>query len=114
MGARVFHVDFDSTDATATYLHLPSILEILYSQLGIQRLTVEGGVAILESFIISGLFDKVLIIISPSFGAGYALFQKRRVELARLPKLVDVRYEVLGRNLIMMAEPEIIFEAPQL
>lgn len=101
MGVKVFFCPLHDDG----FLELEEVLERLYLDLGIRRLSVEGGVSVLESFIASGLFDKILIIISPSFGAGHALFQDRTLK-KRLPRLVDVRYEVIGNNLIVMAEPD--------
>lgn len=73
MGAKVFCVRLHEDG----FLELEDVLEKLYTDLGVRRLSVEGGVSVLESFIASRLFDKILIIISPSFGAGHALFQGR-------------------------------------
>lgn len=103
-GLTIFHVDFDEDEG---HLDLPAVLRVLHDEMdGIRKVLVEGGVRVLESFIRKGLFDKVVVILIPRFGVGRALFQHEDGS-DDLPSLTSIRYEVLGRNLIMTAEPVI-------
>jgi riboflavin biosynthesis pyrimidine reductase len=109
-GASLYQVPVDPSTGQ---LGLPEVLQILYDELDIAKATVEGGVSLLESFIRSGLFDKLVVLMTPCFGVGRALFQAHTSSdaisealRARLPKLINVRYDVLGGDLVMTAEPE--------
>lgn len=109
-GASLYQAPLDSSNG---HISLPDVLQILYDQLDIQKATVEGGVSLLESFILSGLFDKLVVLMTPCFGMGRALFQANPGSEAAqeeirtgLPKLINVRYDVLGGDLVMTAEPE--------
>lgn len=91
------------------------MLRILYEDGEVERLVVEGGVRVLESFIRSHLFDKLVVIIVPCYGVGRALFQhdegsssNGNADLrAQLPRLTNIRYDVLGSDLVMSAEPHV-------
>jgi len=94
-------------DATG-FLDLEEVLRALYEDLDIQKVVVEGGVRVLENFIRSQLFDKIVVIMAPCFGVGRALFQQEpdsEALRAGLPKLTNIRYDVLGMDLVMSAEP---------
>jgi len=105
-GIRVFHATLDQYTGL---LSLEDVLQCLYDDLDIQKLVVEGGVTVLENFIRLKLFDKLVVIQAPCFGVGRALFQAHVGEgealRAELPRLTNIRYDVLGTDLIMSAEP---------
>lgn len=46
-------------------IDLPTVLDILYRELGIKRLIVEGGGAINNSFLAAGLVDEMSVVIAP-------------------------------------------------
>ncbi len=109
LGTEVFHV---SVNSDTGYLNVEEVLKFLYDELDVQKLLVEGGVSVLESFIQAQLFDKLVVIMVPCFGVGRALFQNASQEMAvtvrdRLPRLANIRYDVLGCNLVMTAEPQL-------
>lgn len=104
-GLRVFHVPQEKESG---HLSLEAVLERLYEEMEVGRVVVEGGVSVLEGFIRQRLFDKVVILMAPCFGVGRALFQQAGDTEAlrdQLPRLTNIRYDVLGVDLVMSAEP---------
>lgn len=77
---------------------LADVLETLYAH-GVRKLVVEGRVA--HSFIAASLFDKLIVTIVPTFASATSAFPA-----GPRPKLTNVRYEVLGSDIILTAEPD--------
>ena len=110
-GISVFFAPLDSHTG---FLSLENVLQTLYVDLEVRKVAVEGGVRVLESFIRSKLFDKLVVVMVPMYGVGRALFQQTRddqdegrgrVTREQLPDLINIRYDVLGQDLVMSAEP---------
>ncbi len=80
------------------YVHLPALLEWLL-QNGIKSLMVEGGSAVITSFLSARLVDRVIITIAPRFVGGLHAVTAR-CDLT----LRNVTYRVLGADVIVEAD----------
>jgi len=131
MGIQVFVTALDNRGL----LVLDDILKTLAVECNIKRLMVEGGACVVESFLRSSRFDKLIVTISPQFIGGINILPKAdsttlttlgkddksnlkqhssEDDITKQPKaqsrfanLVNVHYEKLGNNLIVIAEPEV-------
>ena len=95
-GARVVRVR--ATDDARVDLH--DALEKLCA-LGVRRLMVEGGAAVITSFLSARLVDRLIVTISPQLLVGLNAIQHTR---AMLPRLEQVQYRALGRDWILEAD----------
>ncbi len=77
---------------------LPALLEWL-AQSGIKSLMVEGGSAVITSFLSEGLVDRIIVTIAPRFVGGLRAVNAR-CDLA----LRNVTYRTLGADLIVEAD----------
>ena len=93
-GARV--IRFPTNDGGR--VHLPALLEWLL-QNGIKSVMVEGGSAVITSFLSARLVDRVVITIAPHFVGGLRGLTER-CDLT----LRNVTYRVLGADLIVEAD----------
>lgn len=76
---------------------LPALLSVL-ARRGVSSLMVEGGAAVLSSFLAQDLADWVCITIAPLYVGGlHALGQA----LPALPRLQEVKYETRGEDLVV-------------
>lgn len=89
-------------------LYISEILQILWEQMGIRKLLVEGGLTILRSFLKESLFDKIVMSINPLFSGGESIFSP--FNFKDLPKISNLHYQLLGRNLIVLADPLLEFK----
>lgn len=76
---------------------LPDLLGCLAGR-GVRSLMVEGGAAVLTSFLAQGLADWVCITIAPLFVGGLRAVQTL---LPELPRLQDTSYETCGSDLVV-------------
>jgi len=108
-GARVIEVPV----AVGGRLSLPACLEALALE-EIDSLMVEGGAAVLLSFLAARLVDEVNVTLAPLFLGGLNPFAlpSSGIRLAALPfRLAEPGYEVLGRDLVVRGRPE--WEGPR-
>lgn len=83
--------------SSGRFLDLSAVLDRL-GALQVRSLMVEGGAAVITSFLSSGLVDQVAITIAPLFVGGVRLLEER---LAAMPTLRDVRSAQFGRDTIV-------------
>lgn len=95
-GARVVRAPIDS----AGRLQLSTTLGLLRS-MGIESLMVEGGARVITAFLAEKLVDAVAVTVSPRFVGGLRAYDAP-VSL----NLRDVRYRVLGSDVIVEGVPE--------
>lgn len=108
-GARVFRMPADS----AGRVDLHRLMATL-TGLGIRRLMVEGGAEVITAFLSQGLVDRLVITIAPVFVGGQRslerLLHPKEATFPLVPSdahghgfpsLQEVRYEKLGRDLIV-------------
>ncbi|CAG8552544.1 16092_t:CDS:2 [Funneliformis caledonium] len=104
-GAKVISIDSDQ-NGQLSLLHLLSILHS--PPFSIKRLMVEGGARIIQSFLKSELPNLLIITIAPVFVGPNAIScigDKLSIEEDedKIPNLKNVKYEQLGRDIIMVA-----------
>jgi GTP cyclohydrolase II len=88
------------------HLSLTALLDCL-SNLGIQRLMVEGGAKVITSFLVQRLVDQVILTIAPRYSGGLHIaegFTKTEVNNQNrlLQPLKEVEYHRLGKDLIVL------------
>ena len=99
-GARVFRLPSDK-NGQVDLQHLMSKL----SQLGINSLMVEGGAAVITSFLTSHLVDRLVITIAPMIVGGLnAIEPLQRSSGNPLPQLVRTRYQKLGNDIVLLGD----------
>lgn len=76
---------------------LPALLDCLGGR-GIRRLMVEGGAAVIDSFLSQGLVDLVSITIAPVFLGGLRAIE---MPLAHMPRLSEVDYQKAGEDVVV-------------
>ncbi|HWR66104.1 MAG TPA: RibD family protein [Bellilinea sp.] len=81
-------------------LDLHQILRSLQCE-GIQRVMVEGGARVIQSFLISGLVDWALITISPRWLGGLPALKFSQEGSPGLPQIVDPAYLLLGSDVVV-------------
>jgi 3,4-dihydroxy 2-butanone 4-phosphate synthase/GTP cyclohydrolase II len=94
LGGRLFEIPF----ASGRYLDLFALIESL-SGLGVASLMVEGGAAVITSFLAAGLVDRVAITIAPVFIGGLRLLEE---QLAERPALRIVESLQLGKDIVVL------------
>jgi 2,5-diamino-6-(ribosylamino)-4(3H)-pyrimidinone 5'-phosphate reductase len=110
MGAKVMTINSDQNEQLSL-THLLSILH--FPPYSIKRLMVEGGARIIQSFLKSGLTDLLIITIAPILVGPNAISatsddkksikeREREVDI-KIPKLENVKYEQLGKDIIIVA-----------
>ncbi len=83
------------------FIDLPKMLERL-SGLGLNSVMVEGGAAVIHSFLAAGLVDRVVITIVPMFiGGGKALETPHSDIAANLPRIRDMDADKVGDDLVV-------------
>lgn len=88
-----------------THLDINLALEILRQE-GIQRLMVEGGAKIIQSFLADSqkLVNQLIVTIAPTFiGSGGVSATSDRDRLD-LPKLQQVHYQQFGVDMVLAAK----------
>lgn len=75
-------------------------------ELGIRSVLVEGGAQVITSFLAFRFIDQFIITIAPVLIGGVRAFETgwNRQSL-KLPKLMDVHQEVLGKDVIVIGTP---------
>lgn len=80
-------------------VHLPSALARLV-QHGVQQLMVEGGAAVISSFLAAQAVDRLVITVAPQLVGGLPAIS----ELPAMPRLRALRYEPLGEDWVVGGE----------
>ena len=88
---------------------LPAVLELLH-QAGVNRLMVEGGAAVITSFLSERLVDYFVLTIAPMLVGGYSAIENLLVEedgalTPCFPRLIDMTATQLGSDLIVWGRP---------
>ena len=90
-------------------VQLPQLLQRL-AELGIKRLMVEGGTAVITSFLREGLVDLLLLTVAPILVGGQPaiadLLGENRGMPGGFPHLVDMKVSRLGDDLIVWGFPQ--------
>jgi 3,4-dihydroxy 2-butanone 4-phosphate synthase/GTP cyclohydrolase II len=92
-GARVLTLPEDSSGQ----VDLPALLSVLAGR-GVRSLMVEGGAAVLSSFLAQDLADWVCVTVAPLYVGGLHVVEQA---LPALPRLQDVEYETRGADLVV-------------
>jgi riboflavin biosynthesis pyrimidine reductase len=92
-GGRLFTVPC----AADGLLALPSVLDVLGAA-GIASVMVEGGAAVLTSFLAAGLADRAAVTIAPVYVGGLRALE---IGPAAVPGLVDVTVYQLGADVVL-------------
>lgn len=100
LGVRSFRVH---RAGNFQYLNLPNALNIMKEE-GIQRLMVEGGARVIESFITAGLVDVIVITIAPALIGGLKYLNSVQEEsglIADFPHIENPQVEVVGNDILL-------------
>ncbi|HUF37191.1 MAG TPA: RibD family protein [Anaerolineales bacterium] len=92
-GGQVFEVPRSSGGR----LELPAVLDAL-GALGVAGLMVEGGAAVITSFLLSGLVDRAAITIAPVFVGG---LRAPETAIPELPALTGLVVHRLGADIVV-------------
>ena len=99
-GARILHMPLDPQGRVA----LPDLLSCL-KQLGMKNLMVEGGSAVITSFVSQQLVDFLVLTLSPMIVGGFQAFQMQPQSMGlsavEFPRVDDIKVEKLGADLIL-------------
>ncbi|CAJ0648077.1 1059_t:CDS:2 [Entrophospora sp. SA101] len=89
------------------------------NKLSIKRLMVEGGAKIIQSFLKINLLDLIIVTIAPIYigfnsvsvtgsseGQDEEDLKNKKIVEKNFPKLINVKYEILGKDIIMTANTE--------
>ncbi len=99
-GAHVMTLPGDETGR----IHLNALLAHL-TELGIKRLMVEGGAAVISSFIKEGLVDRLVLTIAPSFVAGLPAVESLPADKPQeVLRLQQPRFRQLGNDIIVIGD----------
>lgn len=71
---------------------------------GIQRVMVEGGARVIQSFLLSNLVDWALITISPRWLVGIPALHAGQEDSAKSPQIVDPTYQVIGSDVVVFGQ----------
>ena len=86
-------------------VHIPAALAALAGR-GIGSLMVEGGSRIITSFLAGAHVDRVVLTIAPLFLGGMpSVGGMERVDGTRLPRLTEVSWMLLGRDIVVTGIP---------
>jgi len=101
------------TEAGLTVIHVPShadglidltiLLRVLRSR-GIGSLMVEGGSAIITSFLRNRLVDQIILTLSPVLIGGMQAIWPLQLDTADPPRLQNVDYALFGPDLVVRAD----------
>ncbi|CAJ0866948.1 5496_t:CDS:2, partial [Entrophospora sp. SA101] len=113
-GAKVITINTDESGK----LSIVHLLEEL-NKLSIKRLMVEGGAKIIQSFLKINLLDLIIVTIAPIYigfnsvsvtgsseGQDEEDLKNKKIVEKNFPKLINVKYEILGKDIIMTANTE--------
>lgn len=101
VGARVLRVPASGRGR----ISIEHLLRELHKQ-GIRNLMVEGGAAVISSFLTSCRVDHVALTVAPTLIGGLpAVDRHRNGSRATLPRLQSTRYRQLGDDLIVWGSP---------
>ncbi len=99
-GARVLRLP----SAENGQVDLQQLLQKL-SELGINSLMVEGGAAIISSFLSARLVDRLVLTIAPMLVGGLnAVEPHQEGSGSSLPRLFHTRYQRLGNDIVLLGE----------
>jgi 3,4-dihydroxy 2-butanone 4-phosphate synthase/GTP cyclohydrolase II len=100
-GAKVFPVSQDDDGK----LDITEVLQITRKQ-GISTIMLEGGRALITSFLALQLVDKTVITIAPRFIGGLNVLEQRfgKSSKANFPTINPIEYAQLGQDLILWGE----------
>lgn len=99
-GARVLRVPAEGNG----HVDIRRLLSLL-AQLGVQSLMVEGGAAIISSFLAARLVDRLIVTIAPMLVGGLNAFElSRELNGVTLPQLAHTRYQMLGKDIILLGD----------
>ncbi|CDF38782.1 unnamed protein product [Chondrus crispus] len=91
---------------SSTLLSLPSVLQTLHKQ-HVSSVMVEGGAAVLSSFLKSGLCDLVVVTISPKlFGSGLTLADRSDYGSFPTMDLSDPKWILCGEDIVLVGAPQ--------
>ena len=97
-GAKVFVVDPNQ----AGRIHLESFIEQL-RRLGIQSVMLEGGAALIASFLAAKLVNSAMITIAPNFIGGLKVLENPLMNNGGqiFPRILSPKIQLLGEDLIL-------------
>lgn len=99
-GARVIRLPADAQG----WVNLTALTYWL-AEMGVNRLMVEGGAAIITSFLAQRLVDRVVLTIAPLYLTGLmAVEVERPFSPFPLPRLGQLRYQQLGEDIVVFGE----------
>jgi GTP cyclohydrolase II len=102
VGARVLRLP----TVAAGRISLEHLLKELHER-GIARLMVEGGAAVISSFLTSRQVDHLVLTVAPTLIGGLpAIGRQLNGDRPNLPRLRGARYRQLGEDLILWGAPE--------
>ncbi|MRR29175.1 RibD family protein [bacterium] len=81
-------------------LDLRQVLNCMKAE-GLERVMVEGGAEVIQSFLTSGLVDWVVITISPRWLGGVPVLSTTEVKNQTLPQIINPSYIVVGSDMII-------------
>lgn len=100
VGARILRLP-NNEAGRVDLQHLLSLL----SRLGIKSLMVEGGAAVISSFLTSHLVDRLVLTIAPMLVGGLnAVEPYHEVNGNPLPRLSRTRYQRLGDDILLLGD----------
>lgn len=74
-------------------------------EMGVRSLMVEGGARVLTSFMKTRLVDQMIITVAPMIVGGVRAFGRISKDPALLPRLEEVYYTNMGRNMVVWGLP---------
>lgn len=101
LGVKIFHIELIDENK----IDLNSMLHYLH-HLGIRTLMVEGGRAVITSFINEKQADKVIITLAPVFVGGTSVLSKEMNAFQGFPKLKNIIQYKLGKDIIIVGDIE--------
>ncbi len=102
VGARVLRVPA----AAPGRISIEHLLSELHQQ-GVQSLMVEGGAAVISSFLTSQRVDHLAVTVAPTLIGGLPAVDRQYINgRPALPRLRDTRYRQLGDDLIVWGSPQ--------
>lgn len=99
-GARVFRLP----TTPQGQVDLQAMLQLLTQQ-GIINLMVEGGSAVITSFLTQHLVDRLIVTIAPRLIGGLPAIQNNgRLNMLPLPQLRHIHYQAFGEDLVLVGD----------
>jgi len=99
VGARLLPVP----RGTDGQLDLHQVMRCLQAE-GIQRVMVEGGARVIQSFLPSGLVDWAMITISPRWLGGMQALHPGQEGSQVFPHIINPTYQVLGSDVVVFGK----------